>query len=44
MHSPGHRDNILRGEFDEVGVGAGSGTYQEYYDTSTIYTTVFAGR
>jgi uncharacterized protein YkwD len=44
MHSPGHRDNILRGEFDEVGVGAGSGAYQEYDDTSTIYTTVFAGR
>src|SRR5919107_3483868 len=40
MHSPGHRDNILRGEFDEVGVGAGSGAYQEYDDTSTIYTTV----
>ena len=44
MHSPGHRENILRGEFDEVGVGARTGTYQEYDDTSTIYTTVFGGR
>ena len=44
MHSPGHRANILRGEFEEVGVGARSGTYQEYDDTSTIYTTVFGGR
>src|SRR5215212_9655377 len=44
MHSPGHRENILRREFDEVGVGARSGTYQVYDDTSTIYTTVFGGR
>jgi uncharacterized protein YkwD len=44
MHSEGHRENILRGEFEEVGVGARSGTYQEYDDTSTIYTTVFGGR
>ena len=44
MQSPGHRENILRGEFEEVGVGARSGTYQEYDDTSTIYTTVFGGR
>jgi uncharacterized protein YkwD len=44
MHSPGHRANILRGDFEEVGVGARSGTYQEYDDPSTIYTTVFGGR
>jgi uncharacterized protein YkwD len=44
MHSAGHRQNILRGEFDEVGVGARSGTYQEYDDISTIYSTVFGGR
>lgn len=43
MDSPGHRENILRGEFEEVGVGARSGTYQQYDDTSTIYTTVFGG-
>jgi uncharacterized protein YkwD len=41
---PGHRENILRGEFDEVGVGARSGTYQGYDDTSTVYTVVFGGR
>ncbi len=44
MHSPGHRENILRGEFSEVGVGARSGTYQEYADVATIYTVVFGGR
>jgi uncharacterized protein YkwD len=44
MQSEGHRENILRGEFEEVGVGARSGTYQEYDDISTIYTTVFGGR
>jgi uncharacterized protein YkwD len=44
MHSPGHRKNILREEFTEVGIGARSGTYQHYADTSTIYTVVFGGR
>ena len=44
MHSPGHRENILREEFTEVGIGAGSGTYQGYDDISTIYTVVFGGR
>jgi uncharacterized protein YkwD len=44
MQSEGHRANILRGEFEEVGVGARSGTYQEFDDISTIYTTVFGGR
>jgi uncharacterized protein YkwD len=44
MESAGHRQNILREEFEEVGVGALSGTYQHYDDTSTIYTTVFGGR
>jgi uncharacterized protein YkwD len=44
MHSPGHKENILRWEFEEVGVGVRSGTYLEYDDTSTIYTTVFGER
>ena len=44
MNSEGHRANILSGEFEEVGVGARSGTYQQYDDISTIYTTVFGGR
>jgi uncharacterized protein YkwD len=43
MNSEGHRANILNGRFEEVGVGARSGTYQEYDDISTIYTTVFGG-
>jgi uncharacterized protein YkwD len=43
MHSPGHRENILRGGFTEVGIGARSGTYRHYDDTSTIYTVVFGG-
>jgi uncharacterized protein YkwD len=44
MQSEGHRENILRGDFEEVGLGARSGTYQEYDDISTIYTAVFGGR
>ena len=44
MHSEGHSENILRGEFEEVGVGARSGSYQDYDDTSAIYTAVFGGR
>jgi uncharacterized protein YkwD len=44
MNSEGHRANILNGRFEEVGVGASSGTYQQYDDISTIYTTVFGGR
>jgi uncharacterized protein YkwD len=44
MHSAGHRENILRKEFTEVGIGARSGTYQHYADTSTIYAVVFGGR
>jgi uncharacterized protein YkwD len=44
MHSPGHKENILREEFTEVGIGTRSGTYQGYDDISTIYTVVFGGR
>lgn len=44
MKSPGHRENTLRKSFDEVGIGAKSGRYQNYDDVSTIYTVVFAGR
>jgi uncharacterized protein YkwD len=40
----GHRANILRAAFVEVGVGAQSGTYLGYDDTSTVYTVVFGGR
>ena len=41
MHSRGHRENILKKEFREVGIGARSGMYQQYDDVSTIYTSVF---
>jgi uncharacterized protein YkwD len=44
MHSPGHRENILREGFTEVGIGTRSGTYKYYADTSTIYAVVFGGR
>ena len=44
MHSPGHKENRLRWEFDEVGEGVRTGTNLEYDDTSSIYTTVFGGR
>jgi uncharacterized protein YkwD len=44
MHSEGHRANILRTAFVEVGVGAQSGTYLGYDDSSTVYTVVFGGR
>jgi uncharacterized protein YkwD len=44
MHSPGHRRNILRKQYDQIGVGAVSGSYKEYDDTTTIYTMVFGGR
>jgi uncharacterized protein YkwD len=43
MNSPGHKKNILRKVFSEVGVGARSGTYQQYDDVSTIYTLVYGG-
>jgi uncharacterized protein YkwD len=43
MHSPGHRANILHEEFSEIGVGALSGKYKTYDDTSTISTMVFGG-
>lgn len=43
MESPGHRDNVLRGSFTEVGIGAISGSYQDYDDTTTIHTVNFGG-
>ena len=43
MNSPGHRENVLRGSFSEVGIGAKSGSYQEFDDVTTIYTVNFGG-
>jgi uncharacterized protein YkwD len=45
MHSPGHRANILRPEFAEVGVGVASETPALRSKTpSAVYTTDFGGR
>ena len=43
MDSPGHRENVLRDGFSEVGIGARSGAYREYDDVTTIYTVNFGG-
>ena len=43
MESPGHRENVLRESFTEVGIGARSGAYREYDDVTTIYTVNFGG-
>ena len=43
MNSPEHRDNILREEFREIGMGASTGTYKGYSDT-TVYTVDFGVR
>ena len=46
MHSPGHRENILRPAFSEVGmgmtVGGPPGTMKVNYSSAT-YTTDFGG-
>ena len=42
MGSPEHRDNILNGDFSEIGVGARTG---ETYDAAgTMYTADFGTR
>jgi uncharacterized protein YkwD len=45
MHSPGHRENILRAEFTEVGIGLVRGAPAEprSRDTPWTYTTDFGG-
>ncbi len=40
MNSPGHRANILNGEFKEIGIGFETGTYQSY--SSAFVTQNFA--
>jgi uncharacterized protein YkwD len=45
MHSPGHRENILRPQFDEVGVGvAYDAPIPASSHRSAVYTTDFGGR
>jgi uncharacterized protein YkwD len=45
MHSPGHRENILRPNFTEVGVGVvlGGGPKRGAHEVSATYTTDFGG-
>jgi uncharacterized protein YkwD len=43
MGSPDHRDNILREDLTEVGIGTSTGNYGSYGDT-TMYTVDFGSR
>jgi uncharacterized protein YkwD len=44
MDSPGHRENILRPQFAEVGVGVGLDTPRPGdHGRSAVYTTDFGG-
>ena len=45
MHSPPHRENILRGEFTEIGVGLAPGAPATPHskDPPWTYTTDFGG-
>jgi uncharacterized protein YkwD len=44
MNSPGHRANILRKEFREVGIGLQVGNYKKYDGTASMYSIEFAGQ
>ena len=44
MNSPGHRANILNGEFEEVGIGIANGTPVGSGPNSATYTTDFGAR
>lgn len=43
MHSPGHRSNILKKRFREVGIGVLRGTYKSC-NQATMYTVDFGAR
>lgn len=43
MNSPGHKANILKEEFREVGIGAHTGSYKEYDGSASMYTVDFGG-
>jgi uncharacterized protein YkwD len=43
MHSPGHRSNILKKGFREVGIGVMKGTYKTC-SQATMYTVDFGVR
>ena len=44
MNSPGHKANILREEFSEVGVGLRVGSYKGYDGSASMYSVEFAGQ
>jgi uncharacterized protein YkwD len=43
MHSPGHRANILRPQFIEIGVGVTRGAPQTVRGRAAVYATTFGG-
>lgn len=43
MHSPGHRANILRGSFHEIGIGIAAGAPVHCNSPAATYTTDFGG-
>jgi uncharacterized protein YkwD len=43
MKSPGHRANILNGNFREIGIGTATGTFRSY-SNATTYTVDFGTR
>lgn len=44
MHSPGHRANILRGRFREIGIGIAVGVPMRGWSGGATYTTDFGWR
>ena len=43
MHSPGHRANILRPAFTEIGIGMTRGAPQKVHGRAAVYATTFGG-
>lgn len=43
MNSPPHRENILEGDFEQIGIGTAAGTYKTYEET-VMYTADFGVR
>lgn len=43
MHSQGHRENILRAAFTEIGIGVTRGGPQDVRGRSVVYATTFGG-
>lgn len=43
MHSQGHRENILRAVFTEIGIGVTRGAPEEVRGRAVVYATTFGG-